>query len=435
MTAMVPLSPARRLLPLVVPSIVVGIGCSLSLIAISKVAGWLATQLWQSLPDRFGLDPTSAPFIIGILTAVGAVAGLVIWLVPGHAGPDPATTGLVEPPLALKILPSLLLALMVTLAGGVSLGPENPIMAINAALVCVIGHRVRRGLAIPAWMELSTAGTIGALFGTPVAAALMLSEAMVGTDDPTPLWDRLFAPLLAAGAGALTTSLVSDLDLSVSVPAYPGFRLIDVVAGAAIASASAALGMAAVYAFPHAHAAFQRLRHPVLMATAGGLLLGILGAIGGPLTLFKGLEQMKTLTTDRASYTVGGLTLIAIVKVVALLVAGTSGFRGGRIFPALFVGLAVGLAANALIPDIPVSIAITAGAIGILMAVTRNGWLSLFMAAITVPDLNLLPILTIVALPAWLICSGRPIMQIPKSATRRDSHAGPTTSATSASDE
>jgi H+/Cl- antiporter ClcA len=336
----------------------------------------------------------------------------VIRLVPGHAGPDPATTGLVEPPLPLFVLPGLVLALLLTLAGGVSLGPENPIMAINAAVVVVVGRRAVGRVDVPTWMELSIAGTIGAMFGTPVGAALLLSEALAQDDSEQPLWDRLFAPLLAAGAGAITTSAVSSLDLSIAVPDYLGFRLLDIGYGTLIAVSSAALGLAAIYLFPFAHRLFHRVGPIVVMTTIGGLVLGLLGALGGPVTLFKGLDQMKTLSAGRAGYTAAALLGIALVKLAALLVAGTSGFRGGRIFPALFVGVAVGLAANALVPDIPPAIAVATGALGILMAVTRSGWLSLFMAAVTIPDLDLLPILTIVALPAWLLCSGRPVMQI-----------------------
>ncbi|MFI6441442.1 hypothetical protein [Streptomyces sp. NPDC050759] len=32
-----------------------------------------------------------------MLTATGVTVGLVVWKVPGHAGPDPATTGLDTP--------------------------------------------------------------------------------------------------------------------------------------------------------------------------------------------------------------------------------------------------------------------------------------------------------------------------------------------------
>jgi hypothetical protein len=44
------------------------------------------------------------------------------------------------------------------------------------------------------------------------------------------------------------------------------------------------------------------------------------------------------------------------------------------------------------------------------LVVTRDAWLSLFMAAVVVPDTNLLPLLCIVMLPAWLLLAGKPMM-------------------------
>jgi len=47
-------------------------------------------------------------------------------LVPAVAGPHPATLRLIHPPEPVSIVPSLLLAAILGLAGGVSLGPESP---------------------------------------------------------------------------------------------------------------------------------------------------------------------------------------------------------------------------------------------------------------------------------------------------------------------
>ncbi|MEU6824038.1 ion channel protein [Streptomyces atriruber] len=402
---------ARALVPLIVPALLVGVGASLLLLGLSRVAERLQDVLWERLPDAFGVSGTSAGWIFGTLTVVGVVVGLVVWRVPGHAGPDPATTGLVDPPLPVRLLPGIALAVVIGLAGGVSLGPENPITAINIALAYALGMRAMPRSRAADWVGLAAAGTVGALFGTPVAAALVLSETAVG-DDPRPLWDRLFAPLVAAGAGALTTVLVAHPTFRIDVPAYPGARLIDVVSAMVIGSAAAAVGLAAVYAFPLCHRAFRQLGHPVVMLTVGGLVLGALGALGGHLTLFKGLDEMKELTADADAHGAGNLLLLALVKLAALVVAGTCGFRGGRIFPAVFVGVALGMLAHALVAAVPVALAITCAVLGILLATTRQGWLSLFTAAVVVMDMALLPVLCVAALPAWLLVTGRPEMLI-----------------------
>src|SRR5262249_51939562 len=184
---------ARRLIVLAIPAAIIGIGTSVVLLAISGVATALEHWLWTDLPAAIGADPNGPVWIFSLLTLTGLAVGLVIAYAPGHAGDDPATEGLVAPALPLYALPGLVLAVILVLAGGVSLGPEYPIMTINIALTVAIGSRLIARMPGRAWVGLAFAGTIGALFGTPVAAALLLSESMTASDEP--LWDRLFAPL------------------------------------------------------------------------------------------------------------------------------------------------------------------------------------------------------------------------------------------------
>ncbi|MGW7073604.1 ion channel protein [Streptomyces sp. NPDC054855] len=402
---------ARALLPIVLPALLVGVGSSLVLLLLSFIAERLQDLLWDVLPDAVGVSGTSAGWIVAVLTAAGLVVGLIVWKVPGHAGPDPATLGLVDPPLPLRVLPGIALAVIVGLAGGVSLGPENPITAINIALAYTLGMAAMPRTRATDWIMLAAAGTIGALFGTPVAAALILSEIVIG-NDPRPLWDRLFAPLVAAGAGALTTVLIAHPTFQIDVAPYDGPHWGDILYAMIISTAAAAVGLCAVYAFPYLHRAFRQLGHPVLMLTVGGLVLGALGALGGHLTLFKGLEEMKELTADASAHDAGNLLLLALVKLLALCVAATCGFRGGRIFPAVFVGVALGMFAHALVDAVPPALAITCAVLGVLLATTRQGWLSLFTAGVVVMDLAVLPILCVAALPAWLLVTGRPDMLI-----------------------
>lgn len=193
-------NPLRILLPQVLPALVVGVVASLLFLGIEALAEELEGVLWHDLPDALGIGDYSSLWIISMLTAAGIAVGLVIWKFPGHAGPDPASEGLGGAPLAPGIVPGLLLASTLSLALGVSLGPENPIIASNVALAYWLGRKAAPAVPGAFWISLASAATIGALFGTPVAAALVLSEALTGMPGRGSLWDRLFAPLVAAGA-------------------------------------------------------------------------------------------------------------------------------------------------------------------------------------------------------------------------------------------
>lgn len=96
----------------------------------------------------------------------------------------------------------------------------------------------------------------------------------------------------------------------------------------------------------------------------GGLLLGLLGLLGGHLTLFEGLDEVKELGVDPSGWSAGQFAAMAVVKTAALVIAATCGFRGGRIFPAVFVGVALGLCAHALVAAVPLALAVPSTVLG-----------------------------------------------------------------------
>ncbi|AMH15315.1 MULTISPECIES: ion channel protein [Citrobacter] len=399
---------ARTMLLLSTPALLIGVASSLVLIAVMKVASVLQQFLWERLPISIGIAQDSPFWIITMLTLTGVMVGLIIRYSHGHAGPDPACEPLIGMPVSTSALPGLLAALIIGLAGGVSLGPEHPIMTVNIALAVAIGSRMFPRIAKLDWTILASAGTIGALFGTPVAAALVFSQTLNSSND-VPLWDRLFAPLMAAAAGSLTTSLFFHPHFSLPIAHYTQMHLVDIFSGAVVAAIAIAAGMVAVWCLPRLHHLIHRLKHPVLILGVGGFILGILGVIGGPLTLFKGLDEMQQMAF---SQTLGASDyfMLAVIKLAALVVAAASGFRGGRIFPAVFVGVALGLMLHAHVEAVPAAITVSCAILGLVLVVTRDAWLSLFMAAVVVPDTTLLPLLCIVMLPAWLLLAGKPMM-------------------------
>ncbi|EIE3538213.1 ion channel protein [Escherichia coli] len=401
---------ARTMLLLSLPAVAIGIASSLILIVVMKIASVLQNLLWQRLPGTLGIAQDSPLWIIGVLTLTGIAVGLVIRFSQGHAGPDPACEPLIGAPVPPSALPGLIVALILGLAGGVSLGPEHPIMTVNIALAVAIGARLLPRVNRMEWTILASAGTIGALFGTPVAAALIFSQTLNGSNE-VPLWDRLFAPLMAAAAGALTTGLFFHPHFSLPIAHYGQMEMTDILSGAIVAAIAIAAGMVAVWCLPRLHAMMHQMKNPVFVLGIGGFILGILGVIGGPVSLFKGLDEMQQMVANQA-FSTSDYFLLAVIKLAALVVAAASGFRGGRIFPAVFVGVALGLMLHERVPAVPAAITVSCAILGIVLVVTRDGWLSLFMAAVVVPNTTLLPLLCIVMLPAWLLLAGKPMMMV-----------------------
>ena len=380
---------ARTMLLLSLPAVAIGIASSLILIVVMKIASVLQNLLWQRLPGTLGIAQDSPLWIIGVLTLTGIAVGLVIRFSQGHAGPDPACEPLIGAPVPPSALPGLIVALILGLAGGVSLGPEHPIMTVNIALAVAIGARLLPRVNRMEWTILASAGTIGALFGTPVAAALIFSQTLNGSNE-VPLWDRLFAPLMAAAAGALTTGLFFHPHFSLPIAHYGQMEMTDILSGAIVAAIAIAAGMVAVWCLPRLHAMMHQMKNPVFVLGIGGFILGILGVIGGPGSLFKGLDEMQQMVANQA-FSTSDYFLLAVIKLA---------------------GVALGLMLHEHVPAVPAAITVSCAILGIVLVVTRDGWLSLFMAAVVVPNTTLLPLLCIVMLPAWLLLAGKPMMMV-----------------------
>ena len=416
----------RQLLLLAVPALLVGVLSAVILWALDSAAELVEHAVWHSAPEALGVADGSRWWIFVILTLTGVAVGLVVWRLPGHGGRDSATTELVADPLPLSVLPSLALAVILTLAGGVSLGPENPIIAINAALSVALVIRLAPKVPPALVVAMATAATVGALFGTPVAAALIFTGVMAGTPGGGALWDKLFLPLVAAGAGSITMVMLDQPSFAFALPAYGRPQAMDLATGALITVVSLLITMVGVVALPPLHTFFHRLRNPLVYATFGGILLGLLGAVGGEITLFKGLNQTGELLAHLDDWSVGALVAFGMIKLAALVVAAASGFRGGRIFPAVFIGVAFGLVGHQLLPDVPVSLAVACGVLGAVLAVARDGWVSLFVAVAITGQVTVLPVLCIVILPAWLLVSRAPEMVVEHPVAERWLRATPT---------
>src|SRR6202000_471936 len=59
--------------------------------------------------------------------------------------------------------------------------------------------------------------------------------------------------------------------------------------------------------------------------------------------LFSGQDQLPGLVQQAAGWSVGALVLLIVTKGLAYSIS-LSGFRGGPIFPSLFIGAAAGIA-------------------------------------------------------------------------------------------
>jgi hypothetical protein len=92
----------------------------------------------------------------------------------------------------------------------------------------------------------------------------------------------------------------------------------------------------------------------VVRATDSGFALGVIAGFL-PLTLASGKAQLGVAITN--AETLGTALLVAAVagKILAVAISLTTGFIGGPVVPALFIGGTAGLAIPGIFPDIPIA--------------------------------------------------------------------------------
>ncbi len=402
---------ARAIVREAILAVLVGVAAAAIPIAVFEAVRVVAEVLYVRVPHALGFSGDARWWILVVLTAAGVGVGAIVWLVPGHGGRDSATAGLIGPPIPLSALPSLLAATVLALGAGVSLSPENVLISVNAALAVWVVARLRPAVASRRVIVLATAATIGVQFGTPIAAPLAYLE-LTGRPVRGNLWDVVFTPLVAAGTGAVTMAVLRRPVLTIDVPGSWSTTLPNVLGGVAIAAATALVVLGAVSGYRALHALFHRVRNPVLMTGLGGVVLGVLGALGGPQAMFKDVETMRSLVAAAPETSLPRLAAIGMCSLAAFAVAAASGFRGGRVIASAVLGVNVGLVAHALVPGVPVTLAVACAVLGAVVVAVRSCWLGIFLPAAMVGSVAVLPVLCVAVLPVWLLAVHRPGMTI-----------------------
>jgi len=343
---------------------------------VTKMQGWIFTDLPKGL--GFQTEPLWWP--VPLLALAGLLVGLTIRYLPGTGGHSPADgfKAGAGPPAPIE-LPGIALAALATLSLGAVLGPEAPLIALGGGLgVCAV-RLLKRDAPARASAMVAAAGSFAAistLFGSPLLGAFLLMEAS-GIAGAT-LELVLVPGLLAAGIGSL---IFIGLDawtglgtFSLAIPNLPHVGRPTVaefawaiVIGLAAAPVGAGIRRLALLLRPHVE------RRMVLVTPVAGLVVAGLAIAfaagtgkGSSEVLFSGQDALGPLIAHSASYSAGALVLLIACKGLAYS-ASLSAFRGGPVFPAMFIGAAGGMALSHL-PGLPLVPGVAMG-IGAMCAV------------------------------------------------------------------
>ncbi len=347
---------SRGYLVVLAVAAVIGIPVSAAAFGFLALVDELQKLAYTDLPKALGFDGTPVWWPMPMLAVAGALVASTIRYLPGTAGHEPSGGLSTKGVPSLAELPGVVLAALAGLSFGVVLGPEAPLIALGGGLALGAVRLAARGLPEKAGEMVGAAGgfaAVSTLFGSPLLGAFLLME-VSGFGGPL-LGVVLVPGLLASGVGSLIfTGLGSWTGLgtySLTLHDVPRAMTPDfaqfgwaLVIGLAAALAGTAVRRLAVVLQPYA--ARRRLTAGVLAGlVVAGLAIGYAEGTGRAPSgvLFSGQFALDPLLAHSASYSVGALVLLLVCKGLAYGVS-LSAFRGGPIFPSMFIGAVGGTA-------------------------------------------------------------------------------------------
>lgn len=407
---------SRGYVVLLLIAAVLGVPVSAVAFGFLALVNKLQSLTYTDLPKALGFHGTPNWWPVPLLAVAGLLVGPVIRYLPGKGGHEPAKGFVASGPTPTADLPGVALAAVASLSLGAVIGPEAPLIALGSGLAVAALRLTRKSFPKQATAVVGSSGSFAAistLLGSPLLGAFLLME-MSGLGGPM-LGVVLVPGLLAAGIGALMfTGLGSWTGLgtySLSLPDVPhaarpdaaefGWALLIGVAAPFIAAGIRWLGLRLLKLVER-----QRLPATVL----AGVVVGVIALVyaewtGHPASgvLYSGQSALGPLLDSSAQYSAGALVVLVACKAVAYSVS-MAAFRGGPVFPAMFIGAAGGIALSHL-PGLGVTTGLAMGVGAMSVAMLKFPMVSVLLATLLLgtEGLTVMPLVIVAVVVSYVL--------------------------------
>jgi H+/Cl- antiporter ClcA len=358
-----------------------------------------AQFLTQSVPAL--LWPGTSFNLTTLLIAVigGLLVGVAIYYTGEHTGIGVAQKEFVEHGrIDYRHLPSIMVQSFLSLWSGASLGPEGPLTDLCGRSGTWIAEKLKLSAdEMRTLVYAAIAGAFGAFFLSPLIGAFIAFEYM---SLRAIRYERFLLPGIVAACTGYVVYVALPHESLTGIFAFPDFqapRLVDLLfaIGIGVLGGIISVGQKLV-ALSVASAAKPLHELPIIRALTGGLVVGVVGVFL-PLTLYSGQSQTEEIVHTYAQIGVVSLLVLALAKAFLMSLSFATGFKGGPIFPTLFIGAAIGAALNLLVPGIPAGVCILGMMGGVLGGVAELPiTATLLLGVVSQP--SLLPVIAIAAI-------------------------------------
>jgi H+/Cl- antiporter ClcA len=306
-------------------------------------SGWFGGDWWW-----VGVT-AGAGVVVGLLRKVthlpSQIPGLIQELEQGRVDPRP--------------VPAIVAVSAVSLMGGASLGPEQALGSMGGGAAEWVSERRSLDDEDKSVNTLAGfAGAYGGLFSSTVIVVMLIME--VARPGGQRMTKALVATIVSSSVSFGIYFVIGGAFFLDAYP-VPSYEFSDwqLLAGIGLGLFAAVVATLLATMVKLSVRLFGRLNVPAIVhPVIGGVVFGVVGVIL-PLTMFTGSEQLKTVLKTGGALGAGLLAALVVAKILTFAVSEASGFIGGPIFPALFIGGSAGVLVHEVFPDIPLGLAFT----------------------------------------------------------------------------
>lgn len=363
---------------------------------------------WQTLPDILTpYFPANFPvwnYVWMATTIGGFCVGLTLHYM-GLPGEVAMVVDKVHDPgrIEVKQTPAMIVASLFSITAGGSAGPEAPLVQILGSFGGWLGGKLRLTLVntrVLTFCGMSAA--LGAFFGAPLGGALFALEL------PHRRGLEYYEALIPAVLSAILSFFVFRFNTGLTIggmyhfAAIPELTLMSLVHGLLLGAIGALIAVIFVVLFRFIGSLLKRLEHhTILLATLGGLAIGLL-ALAVPQTLFFGEKEIQTIVETGATLGLTMLLIVGFAKMLAISFTLHSGFRGGFIFPLFYLGATFGYAIALSFPDLHPTIAMVCMMAAVNVAITKTP-ISTTVILSVLSDTAMVPVILIASFTSFLL--------------------------------
>ncbi|MBW4519420.1 MAG: chloride channel protein [Scytolyngbya sp. HA4215-MV1] len=268
--------------------------------------------------------------------------------------------------------PSMVLASLVSISSGGSLGPEAPMVQVTGSFGTWVADFLElQGEDVRSLSVAGMAAGFTALFGAPLGGAFFALE-ILHHQYVAEYYQAVLPAIVSSCASYLVFAFITHLGISPTWT-FPQYH-VNNIDDFPLAIASGVVGAIAAWVFiglvKSGAWLFAKLPEPVyIRTTMAGLGLGILATFV-PLTRYFGHEELNRVVESREGALF--LLILAFAKMSAIAITVNGEWRGGFIIPLFFTGACIGKAIALLVPGLHPVLTMIAVMAALNAAVTRT---------------------------------------------------------------